>query len=427
VDYLEYFDVIKKKYNLTDGKRNIFIIGTPNHGNMGDHAIWYATQRLMEDFFYDSNVVDIDIGDFWEDIGAIASLIKESDIIILQGGGNLGNRYMDDELIRRCTVIYFPNNRLIMFPQTIYFSDDENGRTELKKSIQIYEKNKNLVLIARDTYSYKVMRENFTNDIFVLQDVALTLNYVDKNKETEDILFCFRNDAEGIIRREEIREMEEFLVQRGNVVRYTDTQVEKYAKKDREWMLNRKIEEFQSASMVVTDRLHGMIFSVITGTPCIVFDNYNSKIKNAYLDLKDMDYIIMVSQKDEFITSYELLMNKKSGIYDEKPVIECFSKLLKKIFKQSAQSAAKEDFYQNYQNYMNILGNWSMKVMTLQVQSKEKTNELVIYKDWVDNLKKQNEELSEALNEMKSKEKQWNIQQRELYKCIKYEREKNKK
>ncbi len=43
VDYLDYYSEIKKKYNIVDGKRNIFIIGTPNHGNIGDQAIWYAT------------------------------------------------------------------------------------------------------------------------------------------------------------------------------------------------------------------------------------------------------------------------------------------------------------------------------------------------------------------------------------------------
>lgn len=283
MNYLDYCNKTKKKYNMIDGKRNILIIGTPNHGNMGDQAIWYATQWIMEDFFRDSNVTDIDIGDFWADIGAIAGLIQEQDIIVLNGGGNFGNFYMDDEMIRRCVVMYFPNNRLIMFPQTIYFSDDENGRTELKKSVRIYGSNKNLVLMARDTYSYKVMRDNFANDVYALPDVVLSLNYVDGNKQRKDVLFCFRNDAEGIMDHEVIREMEEFFRGKGEKVKYTDTQVKNYTKKEREHLLNNKIEEFQTARLVVTDRLHGMIFSAITGTPCIVFDNFNSKVKNAFL------------------------------------------------------------------------------------------------------------------------------------------------
>ena len=50
-----------------------------------------------------------------------------------------------------------------------------------------------------------------------------------------------------------------------------------YCKENREQLLKQKIEEFQSAELVITDRLHGMIFSVITGTPCIAFDNLMRK------------------------------------------------------------------------------------------------------------------------------------------------------
>lgn len=113
----------------------------------------------MEDLFKDSNVVDINIGDFWADIGAIVDLIQRQDMIILHGGGNFGNYYMEDERIRRCVITSFPDHRLIMFPQTIYFSDDKIGREELVKSIRIYEKNKNLVLIARDSHSFEIMRK----------------------------------------------------------------------------------------------------------------------------------------------------------------------------------------------------------------------------------------------------------------------------
>ena len=215
VDYLDYHSEIKKKYNVVDGKRNIFIIGTPNHGNIGDQAIWYATQRLMEDLFKDSNVVDINIGDFWADIGAIVDLIQRQDMIILHGGGNFGNYYMEDERIRRCVITSFPDHRLIMFPQTIYFSDDKIGREELVKSIRIYEKNKNLVLIARDSHSFEIMRDNFANNVYLLPDVVLSLNFADEYRQREDILFCFRNDAEGIMSDEMIKDIEMFLRQKG--------------------------------------------------------------------------------------------------------------------------------------------------------------------------------------------------------------------
>lgn len=36
-------------------------------------------------------------------------------------------------------------------------------------------------------------------------------------------------------------------------------------------------DQFRSLQLIVTDRLHGMIFAAITSTPCIVFGNFNQQ------------------------------------------------------------------------------------------------------------------------------------------------------
>lgn len=62
--------------------------------------------------------------------------------------------------------------------------------------------------------------------------------------------------------------------------------------KRRDKLLTNKWLEFSSSKVVITDRLHGMVFAYITGTPAIVFDNKNHKVKNSYIDwLNDVDYI----------------------------------------------------------------------------------------------------------------------------------------
>ena len=59
-----------------------------------------------------------------------------------------------------------------------------------------------------------------------------------------------------------------------------------------------KRDKFSKAELVITDRLHGMIFSVITKTPCLVFDNKNHKISETYTAwLKDCNYILPSSPK----------------------------------------------------------------------------------------------------------------------------------
>ena len=42
----------------------------------------------------------------------------------------------------------FPNNTIIIFPQTIYFSDDEEGRKVLDESIKIYNSHKIYIYVV---------------------------------------------------------------------------------------------------------------------------------------------------------------------------------------------------------------------------------------------------------------------------------------
>lgn len=51
------------------------------------------------------------------------------------------------------------------------------------------------------------------------------------------------------------------------------------------------MQEFASAKLVITDRLHGMIFAALTQTPCIVLGNYNHKVKGTYEWLQELPYI----------------------------------------------------------------------------------------------------------------------------------------
>jgi pyruvyl transferase EpsI len=61
-----------------------------------------------------------------------------------------------------------------------------------------------------------------------------------------------------------------------------------------------KLDEFAKSKLVITDRLHGMIFSAITGTPCIVFANSNGKVEAEYQWIQSLPYIRFVSHIGEF-------------------------------------------------------------------------------------------------------------------------------
>ena len=56
-----------------------------------------------------------------------------------------------------------------------------------------------------------------------------------------------------------------------------------------------KLTEFASASLVITDRLHGLIFSAITNTPCIAFDNLSGKVHGIYHWIEDIPTIRLIN------------------------------------------------------------------------------------------------------------------------------------
>ncbi len=116
-----------------------------------------------------------------------------------------------------------------------------------------------------------------------MPDIVLTLNKsLKKYKRKNQILLCFRKDAESSIKYDIKDYIMNYCKEIGDVI-YSDTVIEKSVKiGKRKKALNKKLEEFSKSKIVITDRLHGMIFAAITGTPCIVFGNYNYKVKGVY-------------------------------------------------------------------------------------------------------------------------------------------------
>ena len=81
--------------------------------------------------------------------------------------------------------------------------------------------------------------------------------------------------------------------------------------------LKKKFKQISRAKVVVTDRLHGMIFCAFTNTPCIVLSNYNHKIKNSYETwLNHLDYIKFYDtiDVDKIIKDIEGLYSKKDFV-----------------------------------------------------------------------------------------------------------------
>ena len=70
----------------------------------------------------------------------------------------------------------------------------------------------------------------------------------------------------------------------------------------REFEVERKFDEFRRARLVITDRLHGMIFAAITGTPCIALNNSSGKVEGVWsLWLRHLDYVKFVREAADYV------------------------------------------------------------------------------------------------------------------------------
>lgn len=291
----------KNKYKEYKGKKKIFYMLTPTHGNMGDQAIAYATQKYLEDYFYDYEIIEVYRDDTYKYLKAVKMAIEKDDIIVLHGGGNMGNLYPVEEQDRRIIIDTMQNNKIISMTQTMSFSNDEIGNSELNKSKCIYNVHKDLTLIARETVSYESMKKEFINAKILLNpDIVFYLNdmYSFNKDKRSRIMTCLRSDKESILGNDKEKFITLLNTNHKDVFNY-DTVIDKYISSDiRENELKAMFNEFRASKVVITDRLHGMVFCVITKTPCIVTKSLDHKVIGTYQWIKELDYIRLVDKLD---------------------------------------------------------------------------------------------------------------------------------
>ena len=306
------FSIFRKYFIDIDTSKNkiIYMIDTPQYRNLGDHAIAEAQKSFFKKYFPEYEIYEIEIDRFERKYHDLKKKVKKDDLIVFIGGGNFGIEYFILELHRRKIIKEF-KNKIILFPQTLYFGYSNIGLRELKKTIKLYSSNTNLMMFAREKYSYNIMKNNFENQIYLFPDIVLFEKYEDSIKR-EDCLICMRNDLEkGISSNTQNKIID--LVSKNNKIIYNDTVIaNNVLKENRVEELNKILEKIGNSKLVITDRLHGMIFSAITNTPCIVFGNYNYKVRGVYETwLKDINYIYFCTNFNDFEKKLNLLYTIK--------------------------------------------------------------------------------------------------------------------
>jgi exopolysaccharide biosynthesis predicted pyruvyltransferase EpsI len=302
----------KRLQSMSLNEKKILLFNTPEHDNIGDHLITLAELDFLKRYFQDYKIYEItDIEYSWYHL-KIKKNITVNDIILITGGGFLGSLwlYNGEENVRNILKEY-PDNKVIILPQTIYFEKNKRGEKELQVTKQIYNRHQNLIVCAREEKSYETFSQILKPHIRVelLPDIALLYHIDSVKKERKgNALLCLRNDKEKVLTDIEQREIEQKLVSQGWEVKKTSMHSGKFLGIDeRKKQVYDKLEQIQNSGLVVTDTLHCMLAATITGTPCIAFNNLSDKVKNVYKWIEKMSYVQFCDEIAEFESKVKAL------------------------------------------------------------------------------------------------------------------------
>ncbi len=172
-----------------------------------------------------------------------------------------------------------------------------------------------LTLFAREHVSEELMKKTYPHtDVRLVPDIVLSLDasdYADFTLPRRTLTTMLRKDDERKLTDADWSIIHEAASAMSLPLKETDTIIETMdiTPQQRKVILHDMLNTFASSRVVITDRLHGMIFAAITGTPCVVLSNSNHKIQGVYKWIKDLPYIEFISDVHETKKSLERVMD----------------------------------------------------------------------------------------------------------------------
>jgi pyruvyl transferase EpsO len=167
------------------GKRPIHYLDVPFYGNVGDLLIMLGTLR----FLYSHKLPITRLGMYFNYSPTWA---KQGDVIVFQGGGNFGDIYGPFQAFRERVIAALPNNRIVILPQSMHFSDP----VKFKQCCDILARHPDLHICVRDNESQK-MALQMTPNVYLLPDMAHQLWPIVRTcPPVEKVLKLRRRDSE---------------------------------------------------------------------------------------------------------------------------------------------------------------------------------------------------------------------------------------
>ena len=281
-------------------KPAFILFNSPDYSNLGDHAIALAERKWLHRLFPEVEFIEISCQQYIRENLLIRNVIQDEDILLISGGGYLGSLWLWLEDITKNIIQQYPENKIIIFPQTMYFENSELGESEKESLSFVLNSHTDLTIMLRDKASYHLASELLDNSVrkLLIPDIVLSLEYEGSFARSGGLV-CIRDDKEAV--GIDGIHIERILREKGiEEERVTTISAEDVFLDNREKHVIELLNKIRQASVVITDRLHAMIFCAITNTPCVAFDNLSGKVSESYQWIKEDPHIVLCEKEEQF-------------------------------------------------------------------------------------------------------------------------------
>lgn len=277
----------------SDLGRPYALLDFPCFPNAGDAAIWLGTRALLAALGMPPPVYTCDNRTFEPEL--LARLVGDGPILLL-GGGNFGDLFAKHERLREAVVARFPGNRVIQLPQSLHF----RSAVALASARRALGAHPRLAVLVRDAASLATATDGLGLKATLCPDLAFALPAPREDARRRRILWLARGDAwrrhappapaddlvvadwppeRPSLRRTYVRVLSS-LVRRG---RARGTRVRTALSRAYDPLARRRVarafRRLAGESVVVTDRLHGHVLALLSGTPHVLLDDATGKIR----------------------------------------------------------------------------------------------------------------------------------------------------
>jgi pyruvyl transferase EpsO len=279
------------------------LLGSPNHANVGDSAIWLEGTTSIRRI---GPPVGYMCDSFTYSPQELRARVNEG-TILLHGGGNLGDVWPAHQRFCEEIIVAFPDRKVVQLPQTNHFMKGDN----LEQARAIFNQHPDLTILVRDKRSLEPAQNEFRARTTLCPDMAFALGPLSRPEvPTHGIVWLMRTDRESAgygvppISRtaqpiDRVRDYPSLTFRvinrlvyetssRGNVLRRLPALLCRasgtfgiYQGLVRRNLL-RGCSALSQRCVVITHRLHGHILSLLMGIPHVTLNDKYGKLREFY-------------------------------------------------------------------------------------------------------------------------------------------------